>query len=208
MEKKEVKKTTNKDIINKEKVKNEVIVEEVEEKESFNENEAFVKKKKYSDLLLILALVIVVVLGFFLIKTEKPAYEIPLTLSGNAGLHELSYKEYKEKIDNNDEFVIILERATCSHCVTYMPIAEKFATDYNVPMYYVDTDTFSSEEWGEFEKSNSYLRRANGNWGTPTTVVLAGSTAVTYIEGVSTINNLVKLYNENFDARLEPSKEE
>ena len=155
-------------------------------------------KKNY--ILLIVGLVVVVVLVFFVMKGEKyePSYELPLTLSGEAGLHQLTYAEYQEKIDNGDEFVVIVERATCSHCVTYMPIAKEFAEDEEVPMYYVDTDTFSEEDWNSFIKSNTYFKK-NEQWGTPTTIVLAGNEAVSYIEGTTNSDRLEELYEEYFE---------
>lgn len=167
---------------------------------------AFVERKSNKgDIFLILGLVVIVVLGFWVMKDKNtgPKYELPLTLSGEAGLHQLTYSEYQEKIDNKEEFVVILERATCSHCVTYMPIAEQFASDNNLPMYYVDTDTFTNEDWEVFEKSNSYLRKAKGDWGTPTTLVLAGSETVDYIVGVTETTRLKEIYNKYFDIEKE-----
>ena len=159
------------------------------------------KSFKKNDLILVLVLVLVLILGFFVMSGEKvePSYKLPLTLEGEPGLKQLSYLEYQEMVDNDEEFVLIIERATCSHCVTFMPIAEKFATDNNVPMYYVDTDTFTEDDWISFEKSNSYLKKNSGSWGTPTTIVLAGSEVVDYIEGTTTAEKLLDLYNEYFD---------
>lgn len=156
---------------------------------------------KKSDIILILGLIIAVVAGCFFMKGEKyePDYELPLKLEGEAGLHELTYAEYQEKIDNDESFVVIIERATCSHCVTYMPIAENFADDEEVPLYYVDTDTFSEEEWGKFEKSITFFKQANGNWGTPTTVVQAGRDTIDSISGTTDAETLKDLYDEYFD---------
>ena len=156
---------------------------------------------KKNDIFLILGLLVVIILGFFLMKGEKykPSYELPLTLKGEAGLHELTYAEYQEKIDNDEQFVVIVERATCSHCVTFMPVAEDFAKEEKVPMYYVDTDTFSQEDWEGFEESITFFKDANGEWGTPTTLVQAGHETVSSIEGVTTADNLKDLYEEYFD---------
>ena len=134
-------------------------------------------------------------------KPEKvePTYELPLVLSGEAGLHQLTYAEYQEKIANDESFVLIIERATCSYCIQFMPVAENFAKDNNVPIYYVDTDTFSSEDWEGFEKSNTFLKKNSGKWGTPTTVVQAGYDTVSYIEGETTEEKLLDLYNKYFD---------
>ena len=204
--KKKVKKNTS----NKEskKVKVEAIEEVVEENTSIDEVN-IVKdvngKKNKGDLFLALGLALVVILGLIVMRDVNagPNYELPLTLSGEAGLHQLSYSEYLDKVNNGDEFVLIIERASCSHCVTYLPIAEDFASSNNLPMYYVDTDTFTSEDWETFEKSNTYLKRAKGNWGTPTTLVLAGREYVSYIEGTTNHESLLKLYQDYFDIKLE-----
>lgn len=219
MKNEEVKKTNKKGNSNNAKktskkvteVKEKVIEEVVEENTSIddtvevrdNNNKSNTKNK--GDLFLILGLVVVVVLGFIVMRDKNagPSYELPLTLSGEPGLQQLTYTEYQEKIDNGDEFVVIIERATCSHCITYLPVAEKFASDNNVPMYYVDTDTFSSEDWSTFESSNTFFRKTGGEWGTPTTIVLAGNEAVDYIEGETTAENILKLYQEYFDMNEE-----
>lgn len=180
------------------KIENEVIEEKREEVKTTSTSK---KKINSNDIILILGLVIVFVLGCFVMKPEKvePTYELPLVLSGEAGLHQLTYAEYQEKIDNDESFVLIIERATCSYCIQFMPVAENFAKDNNVPIYYVDTDTFSSEDWEGFEKSNTFLKKNSGKWGTPTTVVLAGKDAVDSIEGATTTDALLKLYNEYFE---------
>ena len=158
------------------------------------------KKVKTSDILLIVGLAIVVVIGLFVMKGEKakPAYTLPLELKGDAGLHLLSYAEYQEKIDNDEAFVVVLSRESCGHCANFLPVAKKWAEDKKYPMYYIDTDTFSESDWSSFEKSNSFLKKQSGNWGTPTTVVLVGSEAVDYIEGETTTDKLDELYGKYF----------
>lgn len=160
---------------------------------------------KKKDICLIAGLIIVIVLGCFIMKGEKsqPTYKLPLTLSGEKGLTLLSYKEYQDKIDNKESFVVILSRESCSHCQNFLPVAKSFAEESGVPMYYIDTDTFTQDEWGTFEKSNSFLKKNNGNWGTPTTVVLAGNEAVDYIEGETTAEELQTLYDKYFEKNEE-----
>lgn len=205
--KKETVKTTNKKKkqVEVEVEKNLEEVVEINSKEEVNADEVSEKKSNKGDIFLILGLVVIAILGFIVMqdKDAGPKYELPLTLTGEAGLHQLSYSEYQEKIDNKEHFVVILERATCSHCVTYMPIAEQFASDNNLPMYYVDTDTFTNEDWEKFEKSNSYLKKAKGEWGTPTTLVLAGSEAVDFVVGVTEATELKEMYNKYFEIENE-----
>ena len=163
------------------------------------------RKRNKSDFILIIGLIIVVVLGCFLMKGQKEeiSYQLPLTLEGDAGLQLLSYSDYQKKIDNNESFVVILSRKSCSHCANFIPVAKEFASSKNLPMYYVDTDTFSEEDWSSFEKSNTFLKKSKGNWGTPTTIVLAGKQAVDYIEGETTADKLQELYDKYFDLNQE-----
>lgn len=207
--KKDVKNNDVKKVAKKEEVKEvkntskEEVMEEVVQAKKEVKTTNSKKKNNKSDIFLLVGLAVVVVIGFFMLNSgkEEVNYELPLTLTGEAGMHQLTYAEYQEKIDNNEAFVVILERATCSHCVTFMPVATEFAEQNGLPMYYVDTDTFSESDWSGFEKSNSYLKKANGNWGTPTTVVLAGNQAVDTIEGETTADNLLDLYNKYFEIK-------
>ena len=160
---------------------------------------------KKNDIVLVCALLVVVVIAFFVMKGSKPeiSYELPLALNGEGGLHLLSYSEYQSKIDNDESFVVVLSRESCSHCANFLPVAEEFAKSKNLPMYYIDTDTFTEDDWKTFETSNSFLKKNSGNWGTPTTVVLAGKEAVDYIEGETTADKLQKLYDDYFDVNKE-----
>lgn len=156
---------------------------------------------KKSDIILILAVILVIVVGSFVLKgpKEEKNYELPLKLTGEVGLKKLSYEEYQKKIDDNESFVCIIERKTCSHCVSFMPVAEKFANDEKVPMYYIDTDEMNEEDWEKLPKSNTFFKKKGDNWGTPTTIVLAGNVALDFVEGETTASELKKLYKKYFD---------
>jgi len=151
---------------------------------------------KKSDIFLIVALVLVVVLGFFMMKGEK---------LGSGGTFELSYKEYVEKTKSDEKFVLVIESATCSHCVSYMPVVKKFARDRDVKVYYVDTNTFTEEEWQKFDSTNSFFEEEEvktEGWGTPTTLFLDGDKAVDHIVGQTTSEELETYYdkyNEYFE---------
>lgn len=158
-------------------------------------------KIKKTDLALIIGVIVVIILGCFIMKGSKaqPTYELPLKLTGDAGLVKLSYDEYQEKIENNESFVVIIERATCSHCVSYMPVAEQFAKDNELPMYYIDTDEMEEDDWTKLSDSNTFFKKKKDNWGTPTTLVLAGKECVDFIEGETEADDLLELYNKYFD---------
>ena len=146
------------------------------------------KNIKKSDIFLIVGLVVVIVLGFFMMKGEK---------LGNGGSFELSYSEYMEKIEDGDKFVLVVESATCGHCVNYMPVVKNFARGKDVKIYYVDTNTFKEKDWETFEESNTFFEeKKEEGWGTPTTLFLDGNTAVDYIVGETTSEELENYYDK------------
>ena len=157
---------------------------------------------KKTDIALIIGVILIVVVGIFAFgKNEegKIEYELPLVLSGETGLQELTYTEYKEKINSQEPFIFIVERTTCSHCQTYMPIAEQFATDNNIPMYYVNTDNITQDEFTSLQKSNTFFKKSGNNWGTPTTMILVGSESVDELEGSTDADGLYEFLEEYID---------
>lgn len=164
---------------------------------------------KKSDIALIIGVIVVIIIGVFFMggSETKLDYELPLELTGEPGLTKLSYDEYEEKIANGEAFVVVIERAGCSHCVNYMPVAEDFAKTNNVPMYYIDTDEMDDEDWDSISTSNTFFKK-NKEWGTPTTIVLLGNKALDYIVGETDSESLQELYEEYFDVNIETEESE
>jgi len=138
---------------------------------------------KKSDFILIGVVLLIIVVAMFSSKGTIAEEEVdyPLTLAGEAGLHQMTYSQYKEKVENGDAFIVIIERAGCSYCVQYMPIVEDVANEKKIPIYYIDTDTLSSDEYTELSTTNNYLKR--NDWGTPTTLFMLGERVLDSIGG-------------------------
>lgn len=138
---------------------------------------------KKSDFILIGVVLLLIVAGLFSSKGTIVEEEVnyPLTLVGDAGLHQITYNEYEEKVENGDAFIVIIERAGCGYCVQYMPIVEEVANEKKIPIYYIDTDTLSQDEYTRLSTTNNYLKR--NDWGTPTTLFMLGSRVLDSIGG-------------------------
>ena len=138
---------------------------------------------KKTDFILIGVVMLIIVTAMFFTKGTIAEEEInyPLTLAGEAGLHQITYNDYEEKVENGDAFIVIIERAGCSYCVQYMPIVEEVANEKKIPIYYIDTDTLSQDEYTELSTTNNYLKR--NDWGTPTTLFMLGSRVIDSIGG-------------------------
>ena len=77
----------------------------------------------------------------------------------------LDYDELKEKIDNEDSFILVVTRTDCSHCAIYIPRLEKVLKEYELTAYQIEVDT-----WKDSEKDD--LGEICNVSGTPTTIFI------------------------------------
>ena len=138
---------------------------------------------KKTDFILIGLVLVLIIVGIVSSKgTEKQAeIEFPLTLAGEVGLHEITYSEYDEMVNNGDAFVVVIERTGCSYCQMYMPIMEEVAKEQKIAVTYINTDNLTEEEFNELSTKNKYLKK--NQWGTPTTLFMLGDRIVDSIGG-------------------------
>lgn len=138
---------------------------------------------KKSDFILIGLVLVVVIVGVLSSKGTRAEEEIhfPLELSGEVGLNQITYDEYKDMVLNNEAFIVVLKREGCGYCTQYMPIIEEVANDNNIAITYIDTDSLTNEEFNELSSTNEYLKK--NSWGTPTTLFMLGDRVIDAIGG-------------------------
>ncbi len=138
---------------------------------------------KKTDIILIGVFLVIILVGICSTKgTEKlPDIEFPLTLSGEVGLHEITYSEYEDMVKKGDAFVVVIERTGCGYCQQYMPIMEEVAKEQKIAVTYINTDNLTEEEFNKLSTTNKYLKK--NEWGTPTTLFMLGDRIVDSIGG-------------------------
>lgn len=138
---------------------------------------------KKSDFILIGVVIVLLVVGIFSSKgmVEEEEIEFPLELAGEVGFNQITYDEYESMMNNDEAFIVVIERAGCSYCQMYMPIMKEVADEKKIAVTYIDTDTLTEEEFNMLSTSNSYLKKTN--WGTPTTLFMLGDRVVDSIGG-------------------------
>lgn len=139
---------------------------------------------KKSDLILIGILLVIVLVSLFSSKGNEKLEEVkyPLTLNGEAGLQQITYNEYEEKVENGDAFIVVIERDGCSYCTVYMPIVKEVADEKKIPIYFIDLADENAEDISKLSTTNKYLKR-NPKWGTPTTLFMLGNRVLDSIGG-------------------------
>ena len=53
---------------------------------------------------------------------------------------EISYKEYLEKIENEDTFPLVIGSESCSACALFKGTMETIIKDYQKEVYYIDLE--------------------------------------------------------------------
>ena len=189
--------------IKKETTKEEVkkVVAQVEEPKKENkEKKSFSLTSKQKDLILILLVVVLLVVALFVTMKKQPKLdiELPIALEGEAGFTEITYSEYEEKMNTEAPFLVVIVRDGCGYCEMYEPILEEVAGEYKLPIYYINMTNLNNDEYTALGTSNAYLKKNQGNWGTPTTLFMYGSTVVDSIPGYVDKDEFVKFVKENF----------
>ena len=103
---------------------------------------------------LIITSIIFILLAIFFIFKENRIY-----------LKEITYSEYKNKINNKESFIIYFKQNGCSHCASFTPVFEKVLNDYKVTAYFINFSNLSDED-------NKSLSNDITISGTPTVVFI------------------------------------
>lgn len=140
---------------------------------------------KNKKIILIICLLVLILTIIAIISIPKDKY-----------LTKLSYEEIIEKVTNKETFILCISASKCIHCQDYKPKLEKVANDYEITIYYTNTDSFSDEQYETFKKDFSF------DGGTPTTIFFKNgeeTTTANRIEGNVKIEKIInKLKNNGF----------
>ena len=193
------KKVETKKTVEKEEVKVEEITPNVQEK-VVKEKKSFSLTSKQKDLILILLVVVLLIVALFVTMKKEPELdiELPIALQGEAGFTEITYSEYEEKMNTEAPFLVVVVRDGCGYCEMYEPILEEVAGEYKIPIYYINMSNLSSEEYTALGTSNSYFKKNQGKWGTPTTLFMYGKSVIDSISEYVEKDEFVDFVKENF----------
>ena len=193
------KKVETKKTVEKEEVKVEEITPNVQEK-IVKEKKSFSLTSRQKDLILILLVVVLLIVALFVTMKKEPELdiELPIALQGEAGFTEITYSEYEEKMNTEAPFLVVVVRDGCGYCEMYEPILEEVAGEYKIPIYYINMSNLSSEEYTALGTSNSYFKKNQGKWGTPTTLFMYGKSVIDSISGYVEKDGFVDFVKENF----------
>ena len=141
------------------------------------------KKSKVGGIIGFIAVVLVIGLTVYaFIKDAKTESHV----------EEITYSEFKEKVNGDKKSVILVGRNDCSHCISFKPVITKVAEEYDFTVYYINTNNIKEES--DFNALWDFL----GANGTPTTAVVAEGKLVAMHEGEMTRSDLIAFLKANY----------
>ena len=96
-------------------------------------------------------------------------------------LVEVDIDNYLKLIKSKGNHIVFIGRETCSWCQKFKPNMKKAAKDYNITLYYIDTDKFIGEDWNKFKESEKYF--TENEWGTPLTLLYKDGKLIDVLNG-------------------------
>lgn len=116
-------------------------------------NGGFMRNKKVI-LIIGIALILSIILVIILLSNNK------------FGIKELTFSEVTQKIDNKENFVLVVSKTNCPYCEAFLPKIEKIAKKNKFVVFYIEIDKLSKSENQEFSSKVAYVN------GTPTTIFI------------------------------------
>lgn len=113
--------------------------------------------------------------------------------SKKSNIKEITLKELKQKIENKETFPLFVGNEGCSHCVSYKPILESVANQYDITIYHLDNSKLKEDEYNEFKRIINIS-------GTPTIAFIEDGeeeTTLNRIVGEATYDATVKRFKSN-----------
>lgn len=108
----------------------------------------------------------------------------------------VNLKEYKEIMKSDGYHFMFIGRETCSYCTKFKDSIKEAMKDYDFMVYYIDTDTFGSEEeFNELIATDSYM--SEEEWGTPLNLLYKDGKRINVLNGYVDADELVKFLKNN-----------
>lgn len=106
--------------------------------------------------------------------------------------NEIDYVKYTEMMENDESFALVIGSSTCSACSLFKGTMEKFISEYQVDVKYIDISKLSEDDYKLLMSEVNFSS-------TPTTIFIKdGKQTSVYnrIVGAESYTNVVKTYTK------------
>lgn len=105
---------------------------------------------------------------------------------------EIDYSEYSQLIEDEQDFILYMGSATCSHCLNFKPTLEQIIINYQLHIKYIDVSTLTEKEYAVLQNKTKLQ-------GTPTVVFVKDGIVQTSpkIQGEMTYTAALEKFKES-----------
>ncbi len=136
----------------------------------------------------------VIFIGISVLLILIIAFLVINKISNKGKLTELNVNDVEEKINNKETFILCISKTTCTHCINYKPKLKKISKSYNLEIFYIDVDKYSTSDLNKFRQ---YISFDNS---TPVTVFIKDGeekTTSNRIFGDLSTNKIIEKFKSN-----------
>lgn len=108
---------------------------------------------------------------------------------------DTTVSEYFDLKKGTEKVVILFASPECGWCQKYKPIINKVSSDYELPIYYVNTQNMTNDEFEKVVNDSPYMT-SKGGFGTPLTLIVGNNEEIAALEGKEEYEEVVKLFKD------------
>ncbi len=111
-----------------------------------------------------------------------------------AELNEITIDQYLDYYNGNEPKLVLVARPTCGYCQIAEPIIQKLVKDYNIELYYLNTDNLSGPDSARFTQSDE---KFSSGFGTPMLLVVENKKIVDMVDGLTDTAHYIEFLKDN-----------
>ncbi len=126
-------------------------------------------------------------------KFAESLVEKGISLKGHV---TVTLDEYKKIMKEKGYHLMFIGRETCGYCTQFKDAIKEALQDRNFIVYYIDTDTFESEdEYDELIATDKYM--SENEWGTPLSLLYKDGKRIDVLNGYVPADELIQFLEKN-----------
>lgn len=109
-------------------------------------------------------------------------------------LNEISVDQYLDYYNGKEPKLVLVARPTCGYCQIAEPIIQKLIKDYNLELYYLNTDNLEGSDSAKFTQSNE---KFSDGFGTPMLLVVGNKKIIDMVDGLTDTAHYTEFLKDN-----------
>ncbi len=108
-----------------------------------------------------------------------------------ANIEEISYSDWRSKVQNKDNFILLITKNTCSRCASFQSVFSRVLKDNSLNAYKIEVSKLNAED--QKALGDTYDLES-----TPTTIIVHSGEFVDKIVGYASTNTVTTWLQENY----------